>query len=120
VLPRDQEVLWAVGFIEGEGTIYMNDRNGKGSIVIQVGQTSVLPLERLQALWGGKIDPMKVNPRYSPAWRWRAASWRAAQVIREIMPYLTPGHTRHEQAVRALACRAAQEARGSVKMPPAI
>jgi len=94
---RVQEVAWAAGLFEGEGTWIVRPARGRGTktttvIALQMCDRDVV--ERFAAIMGcGKVtNPDKrheQNPKHRPIWRWstarRADCLRIAQMF---LPYL--------------------------------
>lgn len=51
-----EDIAWAAGFIEGEGTVRINlKRNKYKYFIISVSQTSTKPLDKLKSIFGGKV-----------------------------------------------------------------
>ncbi len=105
---RQESIIWAAGFVDGEGNIaiqrYSSTRGRRHrpchNLLLQVAQTSLGPLEKLKELWGGRIGERKHgNPRRAPIWGWWVSGKDAAQAIAELRPYLL---VKREQADIAL------------------
>ena len=79
---------YAAGFFDGEGSISIEKpRQRRGyTLMVGVGQRDVSPLLWLQSLWGGRIAPMRHNPK--GAWKWVCSSAVAGIFLTDILPYL--------------------------------
>lgn len=70
-------LAWAAGFIDGEGcvsvydTAQAKDRNPQFQSVITVSQTNILPLNKLQSLFGGSVSPVRQPDYDGQCWVWR-------------------------------------------------
>jgi hypothetical protein len=82
---RNIDLAWAAGFLDGEGTININEIKGKG-VRQYLGATQVRkePLERLMGLFGGSIHYYEYSSSF---WVWRLQS---AKKLVEIIPLLIP------------------------------
>lgn len=95
---RKDLIIWAAGFIDGEGYIGISRRprntlkfKVSHNPVINVGQVQIKPLKILKSLFGGYIytpkkHKYKINGR--PTSQWIISSRGTEQVIKEIFPYL--------------------------------
>ncbi len=84
-LPAREEVIWAAGFWEGEGSLTARGVNAT--------QNDAWPLERLQRNFGGSIGPRKSNPdrpNQKQGWQWWICGESARLFIEMIRPYLSP------------------------------
>lgn len=107
-LTREQAIIWAAGFIDGEGTIGLKPgRQGtKASLCIQVAQVDPDPLLRLQALWGGSLrsrDARKVG--HASYFHWFIWSQGALKCCREILPFLSVKRSQASLAIEFQASR---------------
>jgi len=81
---RRPEVIYASGFIDGEGWISIQTHGVVQPILILgAGQLVTEPLLLLQRLWGGSIQPDKKG-----MYRWKIQSDRAHGALAEMLPYL--------------------------------
>lgn len=92
------EIGWAAGFIDGEGTISIRKikkPQGRPSpaydMYLQVSNTKLEALHRLQALFGGTVCRAN-TPRWGwnirPLFHWTLATAQCAPCLRAILPYL--------------------------------
>ena len=105
---RQEGIIWAAGFVDGEGNIniqrYINTRGRTHrpchNLLLQVSQTSLDPLQKLKELWGGRVGQQRrKNPRCALTWNWWVSGKDAAQALAELRPYLL---VKKEQADIAL------------------
>ena len=100
-MPRDADLAWAAGFIDGEGCVAVDSRK---SPRITVSNTDRRPLDRLQELLGGTICVHgRGNPEkgHRPSWVWAVHGGRSVRrVLAEVRPYLV---VKGEQADLVLA-----------------
>ncbi len=86
------EEAWATGLFEGEGSITF-PRPACTAVRLRLSTTDFDVIQRLQALWGGKVYPQKrYNPKHKPAWEWNLN--RQADVKRVILVMLPLLQTR--------------------------
>lgn len=92
-----EELAWAAGFFDGEGSIYtakMGKKAGKHTIHLDIAQTDPEVLNRFySAVSVGKVygpyTPKTKNSR--PYWRYTAASYKSCQyVIAVLWEFLSP------------------------------
>lgn len=95
-MEKKDKIIWAAGFIEGDGTIRMAKNNsfkGKQYFTpwVAVGQIrSTKTLEVLKELFGGNIyedkgfNPLSKNRKF----KWIVTGKKAINTINEIKPYL--------------------------------
>jgi len=91
------EIIWAAGFIDGEGSILLHRaksrRHGHGvrhQPTIVVGQTTREPLEILARLFGGSIYlRAQQRPRCRPVYAWGIRGGKAVRTaLTALLPYL--------------------------------
>lgn len=92
------ELYWAAGFLEGEGSFTTDGRRIGSSVRLQAGQVQREPLDRLLSIFGGKIMWRMQNSK--PFYLWRLNSRRSAQVMLTLYVLMSP--RRQEQIVSAL------------------
>lgn len=84
-LPVREEVIWAAGFFEGEGSVAQRS--------LLAGQVNRWPLERLVQSFGGKIGD-KPRPgrdeNQQPCWQWAICGEQARMFAALIYPHLSP------------------------------
>ena len=86
------EHIWAAGFWEGDGSVYLNYMTGYPRPRITASENHIGPINRLQAIFGGNVLRVK-TPKGKPHYRWRGPE-NARQIrgfIRSVYPHLTPG-----------------------------
>lgn len=85
------DIAWSAGFLEGEGC-FMITKMGKmknsALIRVIVGQVQKEPLERLQAMYGGKVHLTTTKGR--PMYRWETYTRRSVQIMMTIYPLMSP------------------------------
>lgn len=95
---RHGDLMWAAGFLEGEGSFRYNT----SSPSLAAAQAQLQPLERLKSLFGGLIHPMKrYKPNHKPAWLWHLGGTDAAALMMTLFVEMSP--RRREQITKALA-----------------
>lgn len=94
------DIHWAAGFLEGEGSFTYNLANYQTSI--QVAQVQVEPLERLHRWFGGRVcGPYGDNQEtHSPYYRWIVTGPRARGVMHTVYSLMSP--RRKEQIRHAI------------------
>jgi len=108
------EVIWAAGFFDGEGTTGTRSQRGRTYLCLQVAQCDRRPLDRFVAALGlGKVYGPYANPGFSkktrPIHKVAILGRAAHEALDMLKPFLT--ETKLEQAELALA-RAAESPRG--------
>ena len=102
--PTHDEIVWAAGFIDGEGcvTTTLSKRWGVYCLALTVGQTTRAPLRTLQLLFGGGIHgPYKKDkPHHNQKWTWALGGKGAKEALGMMWPYL---RVKERQATIALA-----------------
>jgi len=88
---RTQDIHWAAGFLEGEGSFFGNWQKIKYWPVVKADTTDVECLERLRELFGGSIQ--KEKPRASRkgnsiAYQWRVTGRRAIEAMMILRPLM--------------------------------
>lgn len=96
------DLAWAAGFIDGEGTFYARAQqpstrtSAHRQLSLAVTQVDRRPLDRLVALFGGRID----GP-YNGAYRWSVTSHaRVRAAIEALYPYLSVKREQADEALR--------------------
>jgi len=81
------EEAWATGLFEGEGSITF-PTSACTIVRLRVTSTDLDVLQRMQALWSGKIYPQKVyQPHHKPKWEWNLN--RQADVKKALIAMIT-------------------------------
>src|SRR5262245_54541960 len=87
-LMKTEDLAWAAGFFDGEGTIVINRRPGRRSpsfqLFLGVGQVDRMPLDALVEIVGGNV----FNVRTRGTYMWAASSLVAGDVLKLLRPYL--------------------------------
>lgn len=90
-VPMDKyEVAWLAGLFDGEGCISWPRRELLHSVRLDIPQTNLELLEKVQAVTGtGKITARKrAKAQHSQAWTWSCYGQNARSVLRQILPWL--------------------------------
>lgn len=94
-MSRTHDVAWAAGFFDGEGYIVIQERSHPKYVgfYLRIGINHVAPepLFEMQRIFGGSIekqDPDKVTGNRKPRYRWVTSTSNAAEVLKQLMPYL--------------------------------
>jgi hypothetical protein len=97
-------VIWAAGFIDGEGCISINRQKHKDhnwwcyTLSLAVSQKTEEPLRRLKEIFGGSMYSYKgYGVTY---WRWQLWSHGALRTIKELFPYLLVKREIADTAIR--------------------
>lgn len=83
------DLAWAAGFMDGEAWIGKSGTKPWQVTGVEVFQTRVAPLKKLQSLFGGSITPY-ANPsklQKRRAWRWRLYGKAADAMLEKLNPY---------------------------------
>src|SRR5262245_34443745 len=90
---KDTDAAWAAGFFDGEGSVTLTPRNGKGDagrvLLLRASQRIEAPLLRLKTLFGGSVYADKKESR---CYYWQAGSKMAATALEAMLPYLCVKH----------------------------
>lgn len=88
-LTRDQWLIWAAGFFDGEGCISIIQHKSTLRRYLQVtaAQADLRPLRILQALFGGRLKPHKQSTN-RPVFFWTTSCRQASNALSEMLPYL--------------------------------
>lgn len=110
-MSKSHQLAWAAGFMDGDGFITIQNRKTKYKDKIYSGQylrvgacqASLIPLEKLQSLFGGSIRPKNSGPNHDgyhrkPQWIWTVSTNEAKNALEQMLPYLV-----HKQEVAQLA-----------------
>jgi len=91
---RETDIAWAAGFWEGDGSC--NIRKAKGNlspsyfITAYAVNSNILPLARLQSIFGGKVFKVKLGGwAHKPSFRWLTCARQAVLFLKSIKPYLS-------------------------------
>lgn len=89
-----EELAWAAGFFDGEGSTTVSIKNGRARLRVSVPQTNRETLERFKSavLGLGRIHgPMKRHSeRHAPLWQFGSASFEQTQaIIAMLWPFLS-------------------------------
>lgn len=102
-MARQEDVIWAAGFFDGEGCISITRQEKRGKLyhwmMISVFQNHSASLELLLELFGGSIGTE------DEAWKWRACGPTAGEALKEMLPYLRVKRSQAEIAISFQARR---------------
>lgn len=113
---RSDDLAWAAGLFEGEGTVTIAVRNSDATfrVVCIVGNTDREIIEFFHGRWGGWDQRVYgKRPGRKPAWTWTVAGPRAVAFLMDLLPYVRTQRVR-EKIELALEFRAAQSSKKSV------
>jgi hypothetical protein len=97
----EQELAWAAGFFDGEGTVYLwNCRNNSGhyrTLALSINQVDRRPLERFQtAVEVGTVsthpisrNKLNAHPKWRDQHRWYVFGHHAMWALEILSPYLS-------------------------------
>lgn len=107
---KDTEAAWLAGLIDGEGAIWCRWPK-RTNVVIEVKMTHLPTLERIQALFPGRLVPGHLTVggwSRLPQYRWTLDTLGAERLLNLVLPYMV---TKREVAEAALQlCRRPVEA----------
>lgn len=89
-LTREQLVIWAAGFFDGEGCISVAQHKKRGycALNMTVFQTIKEPLEVLAHLFGGSIRPRRASGTSRSGWVWSLCGADTISACNEMLPFL--------------------------------
>ena len=95
--PSTQDLYWAAGFVNGEGT-FAKPRGKYQSPRVCVCQVEKEPVAKLQAMFGGSLQQRQpsTNQR-QPYWQWHITGPRARGVMMTLYALLSPAKQRDIQ-----------------------
>lgn len=101
-MTREERIIWAAGFFDGEGCICITNRVRPGGTVNQHVQMSVAqkvrePLDILVELWGGKVYVAKW--KNSQGFQWHMSHKRIEEPLFDMLPYLVVKRAKAEEAL---------------------
>ena len=103
-----EDVAWAAGFLEGEGTFVVSH-----SPRVQATQTSLPPLEKIKALFGGTIArKKKYKDTHTQAYVWTLSGDGAIILMKLIYPFMS---TRRQAQIQAAIKRDQRKSRATTK-----
>ena len=93
-MPTPEEIAWAAGFYEGEGSVILTGSKAKGytNLGVVMVQCNKEPLERLDRIYSGHFQVThnhRRNAKWNDAWRWWLSGARAKEFINLIYPFLS-------------------------------
>ena len=87
VRPSLQDIAWAAGFLEGEGSF---QRKGGGiSMSVNAVQVNKEPVQRMVELFGGSLNMYRRKLPSADIWRWEASGARARGIAMTVYPFLS-------------------------------
>ena len=82
-----QDIAWAAGFLEGEGSFTCRGK----TVIVSASQVQQEPLLRLQRMFGGKLyHYTQANPKHSPFTRWHLYHVRARGLMLTLYMFMSP------------------------------
>jgi hypothetical protein len=97
-----EELAYAAGFFDGEGSILISRRKNTFFIYLRITSTDLHSLEWMASCFGGSVQnqtPNKLVKTCRPCWYWGLASKNAERFLKAIFPFL---QIKREQASVAL------------------
>ncbi len=88
--PTPEEVAWAAGIFDGEGTVGTEGPKRK-SFSVKVSQARADIPVRMRVLFGGSVkcyEHISLSGKPWPCWTWRAGGIRAYNFIEAVRPWL--------------------------------
>lgn len=84
------ELAWAAGMFEGEGSVRINiaTQRNLGALLVDMVNTDVEIVAFFQARWPGYMRGVAGRDRCRDFYRWRAAAHVAAAFLNDVLPYL--------------------------------
>lgn len=110
-MPTFEQCAYAAGFFDGEGSVVIRGPHGKYphrssySISACIGNDDFRPMQFLQELWGGSLNPGPVRSNGKCNTRWTLTAVLASRFLQDILPFLI---VKREQAVLALKLQASK------------
>lgn len=86
VSPSTRDLEWAAGFLEGEGSFLRHHRGGH---YVNASQVNPEPVNRLKALFGGNITPVRAKGRRAAYGMWQVCGTRARGVAMTLYDLLS-------------------------------
>lgn len=102
-LERERLIIWAAGFLDGEGSIGLKPSDGgkRVSICVQATQVDPEPLLRLQELWGGSLRVRSARTeRDADYFHWFIWSSAVLKCCQEVQPFVTVKRKQVELAIQ--------------------
>ena len=85
------KVIWAAGFLDGEGTFTISGAKNSRFVAIMAAQVDLRPLNVLRDLWGGSITerpPDSRHPNNRKQYVWVISTRKVIVCLNEIVTYL--------------------------------
>lgn len=91
------DLAWAAGFFDGEGFVTIGRRNTKINgkeykghyLRVGINHVAPEPIYEMHKLFGGKVQSgHKTQGNRKPRFRWIVSTRNAANVLKQLMPYL--------------------------------
>jgi hypothetical protein len=79
------ELAWAAGFFDGEGSIHITPKH---RLVVAVGQVSRQPLDIFLRLLGGSLHSRPAYGNHQASWKWQAEARSAGIALGMLVPHL--------------------------------
>ena len=92
IAPTDTDKAYAAGFIDGEGSVQIEERQVRGRpgwrMNVSASQDDPRPLMWIQARWGGSIFPRRLRANGRRSYHWSIHTRDADLLLRDILPFL--------------------------------
>lgn len=97
---KKSDLIWAAGFLEGEGSFAIEVNRPRAGAFVIASQANKDPIVRLHNLFAGhfRFDNYRENHSTKPRWVWRQGINFCHAWLPEIIPYITPGN-KQDQAI---------------------
>jgi hypothetical protein len=86
-----EDVIYAAGLIDGEGTITLSRKSAKETYrhpVVAVPSCTPILVEAMKSLFGGFICNKKSKPEHTPSQAWHVSYNAAISCLEQIVPFL--------------------------------
>jgi hypothetical protein len=83
-----EDLAWAAGMFEGEGTVTISMSRGYSRSAVMLTNTDFEIVDFFQARWPGRVHLRKANPRHKPAKVWVLMANQVIGFLEDVGPYL--------------------------------
>ena len=88
--PTKFDLVWAAGFLEGEGCFSPSNRKWQTYLRVTAGQVNKEPLQRIADMFGGRLYLRKrQKAHHNDCWLWHIDGARARGVGMTLYPFLS-------------------------------
>lgn len=102
------DVIWAAGFFDGEGCVFIMNEKNHHSLRLVVTQKYPSQLYVFQRLWGGYLHIRTVEHGKKCFCQWSLAAKKGRVALEEMLPYLRGKKDQAELAIEYQKSRSAQ------------